>query len=292
MSDKPDIAIIGPGRVGTTLGILAARAGYRVAGVAGRTAEKTSAAAAKIGPDVSVGPAAKVAAAGKLVLLTVGDDAIEGVCRELAEAAAFGKGAIVAHCSGAISSEVLAPARKCGAAVGSMHPLQTFPNVEAGVAKFPGTFCFCEGDDEAAAALEAFAECLGGKPVRMSSAGKLLYHASAVMACNYMTGLLDAALATAEHAEIPRDQARDALEPLVRATLDNIFSHGTAEALTGPIARGDDRLVARQLADLDAADGKLGDIYRALGQWTIDLALRKAAIDEAKAECLRNALGL
>jgi len=123
--------------------------------------------------------------------------------------------------------------------------------------------------------------------VRMSSAGKLLYHASAVMACNYLTALLDAALATAACADIPAERAADALQPLVRATLTNVFSAGTAAALTGPIARGDDGLVERQFRDVAAADARLGEIYRALGAWTVELALRKGTIDEAKADRLR-----
>ena len=290
MSYKPDIAIIGPGVVGTTLGVLAARAGYPIAGVAGRSEASARAAVERMGVDAPTGPAEEVAAAGKLVLLTVDDNAIASLCERLAKAGAFADGAIVAHCCGAMPGEILAPARDCGAAIGSMHPLQTFPDVEAGLAKFAGTYCFCEGDDDAVAALAALAEAIGGKPVRISSQGKLLYHAAAVMACNYLIALLDAALATAEHADIPREQARDALEPLIRATLDNVLAQGPAEALTGPIARGDDQLIARQLADVEAADTKLGDIYRALGQWTIDLALRKGTIDEAKAELLRKAL--
>jgi len=107
------------------------------------------------------------------------------------------------------------------------------------------------------------------------------------MACNYLTALLDAALATAERAEIPRDQARAALTPLVRATLENIFSLGTAKALTGPIARGDDSLVARQYRDVAAADPALGEIYRALGAWTVGVALRKGTIGEPEAARLR-----
>ena len=285
---KPSIAIIGPGKVGTALGILAARAGYTIAGIGARNLEKAQAAAAAVGRGVRIGRPEQIAPAGGLVLLTVSDDAIEPVCKQLAQAKAFARGAVVAHCCGAISSDVLSAARdRCGAAVGSMHPLQTFPSVEAGLEKFAGTYCFCEGDAPAVEMLETFSADLGGKPVRIGSSGKLLYHASAVMACNYLTGLLDAALATAGYAGIPAGEATAALQPLIRATLENIFTVGTAKALTGPIARGDEKLVARQYHDVTAADGRLGEVYRAMGAWTIDVALRKGTIDEAKAERLR-----
>jgi predicted short-subunit dehydrogenase-like oxidoreductase (DUF2520 family) len=158
------------------------------------------------------------------------------------------------------------------------------------VERFPGTFCFCEGDAAAVEALLHLAADLGGKGVRMSSQGKLLYHASAVMASNYFTALLDAALATAEQAEIPRDEALAALEPLVRATLANNFKVGPAAALTGPIARGDVGLVGRQYARLRQASPELAEVYRGMGLWTIGLAVRKSSIDAARAEQLRRVL--
>jgi predicted short-subunit dehydrogenase-like oxidoreductase (DUF2520 family) len=291
MTDRLDIAIVGPGVVGTTLGILAARAGWRVAGVAGRSAKSARAAADAIAPGVRTGSAEQVAPAGGLVLLTVPDDEIEPLCRRLARVGALARGGIVAHLSGALSSEVLAPARAlCGSAIGSMHPLQTFPSVRAGVERFAGTYCFCEDDERAVAALSALAEAIGARPVRISPAAKPLYHAAAVMACNYLAALVDAALALAEAAGIARDDALPALEPLLRATLDHVTSAGPAAALTGPIARGDARIVARQVRDVDAADDRLGRIYRALGDWTVELARRKGSIYAAAARRLRKAL--
>ncbi|MCD4700031.1 MAG: DUF2520 domain-containing protein [Phycisphaerae bacterium] len=292
MNDRPDIVIIGPGVVGRTLAILSARAGWRVTGIGGRDEGKARAAAEAVGPDVRAGKMEEMARLGRLVLLTVSDDAIEPVCRSLAEAGCFSDGAVVAHCCGAIASDVLSSARElCGAAVGSMHPLQTFPDVDAGLAKLPGSYCFCEGDERAVEALEDFARAVGGKPVRMEAKGKLLYHASAVMACNYFTALMDSALAAAGHAGIDRGDALSALEPLVRATMENVFANGPEKALTGPIARGDEKLVSRQFADISSADENLGDLYRALGLWTVDVALRKGTIDENKAKKLREIFG-
>ena len=287
MSERPAVVIIGPGVVGQTLGILAARAGYEVAAVGAREQAKARAAAERIGPGVFAGGMEDAAARGELILLTVSDDAIEPVCRRLAEVGAVPVGSVVAHCSGAQGSGILAAARDRGAAVGSMHPLQTFPDVEAALEKAGGTFFFCEGDEPAVERLTALAEAVGGLPKVLSPSGKLLYHASAVMACNYLNALLDAALATAEHAGITREDAAEALAPLVRATVENVLSAGPAGALTGPVARGDERLVARQYRDVAAADRNLGEIYRRLGWWTVEVALRKGTLDEAGARSMR-----
>ncbi len=284
-----DIAIIGPGKVGTAIGVLAARAGLRVAAAAGR--KSADAAAAAIGPDVRACAPPEAAAAGKLVLLTVPDDAIEQLCTELAAAGAFTEGTIVAHCSGALSSEILAPARdRCACGVGSMHPMQTFPSVAAAVAKLPGAYCFCEGDEQAVTVLEQLARSIGAKPIRMDPAGKVLYHAAAVMACNYVTALLDAAVTVYGQAGIKSESAVAAIAPLVRATVENVAAMGPAEALTGPIARGDQAVVRGHLEALGRCDDELLALYKALGRRTVGLALRKGTIDDAKADALRKLL--
>jgi predicted short-subunit dehydrogenase-like oxidoreductase (DUF2520 family) len=225
------------------------------------------------------------------VLLTVPDDAIEASCRELVSARAFARGSLVAHCSGALSSECLAPARReLGCHVASFHPLQSFPTIEAALASLPGSYCFDEGDEVALAALEDLGTAIGAHCVRIDTEHKALYHAAAVMACNYLTGLLDAALSLAASARIERRTAWQALAPLVRATVENVSELGTGAALTGPIARGDLETVATHLAALDRSAPELSDLYRALGSWTVGLARRQGSIEEGVARALLEAL--
>ena len=291
MATEPDIAIIGPGKVGTAIGVLAARAGWRVVALAGRRAKRAELAAERIGGPVRVCTPEEAAGAANLVLLTVSDEAIEELCGELAKGGHFRADATVAHCSGAMSSESLAPARtftRCR--VGSLHPLQTFPTVERSLHDFAGTYCFIEGDAGAVSVLEQLARAIRGRPVRVDSAGKALYHAAAAMACNHLAGLVDAALRMCEQAGIPNETARDALGPLVRATAENVVSLGPQEALTGPIARGDVGTIERHLQAMAATSPEIACLYRAAARWTVDLARRKGTIDDAAADALRECL--
>jgi len=292
MAKLPDIAIIGAGKVGTAIGILAARAGYQITAVAGRSRRSAAAAARVIGGKVDICRPAEAAGAGELVLLTVPDDAIEGVCGELAGAHAFRRGAVVAHCSGALGSDVLSSARRCcGCAVGSMHPLQTFADSESAAGRFAGTYCFIEGDEPAAAALQRLAEAIGGKAFTIDVQGKLLYHAAAVMACNYLAALADAAVQLCARAGINGETALAAMGPLIRAAADNVVAVGPAAALTGPIARGDIETIRRHLKAMGQCPPQLRELYRAAGAWTIQLARRKGTIDAAEARALHEALG-
>ena len=291
MSETPTIAIIGPGRVGTSLGILAARAGYRVVAVGGRHKESAIKAAEQIGEGVCGCDMTEAAKSAQMVLLCVPDDAIEDVCGRLAQQKSFVAGTVVVHCSGALSSEILATARQgCGCSVGSMHPLQTFPTVDAALRLMSGSYCFYEGDKGAIAAIARFAADVGLIPVQITAATKTAYHAAAVMACNYLVSLMDASIMLAEEAGIDRPTACSALKHIAAATLNNVAEMGTAEALTGPIARGDITTIRKHLEQLESIGGPAISVYRTMGLYTLGMARAKGSIPKRQAAQIKDLL--
>jgi predicted short-subunit dehydrogenase-like oxidoreductase (DUF2520 family) len=283
------LAIIGPGRLGTAMGILAARAGLAVR-LGGRDPRRLDQAARQIEPPPTTGTAAEAARGAALVLLTVSDAAIEPVCRELLAAGALEAKPTLAHCSGALGSESLAPAREAGCAIASMHPMQSFPDAAAAAERFAGTYCFCEGDETALRRLEALARAIGGEPVRIAPEAKTLYHAAAVLACNDLTALLDAALYAAGKVGIDRGTFARAVLPMAAATVANTLQLGAEKALTGPVCRGDAAVIERHLRALAACAPACLELYRAGGHWTVDLARRAAGIDDAQARQLHGLL--
>jgi len=289
--DLSTIAIIGPGKVGTSIGILASRAGYRIAAIGGRNKGRTITAAKRIGNDVRTCSISEAAKKAHIVLLSVTDDVIEDICVRLAEQKNFKQKAVVVHCSGTLSSNVLTAARDyCNCSIASMHPLQTFPTINEAVKRIKGAYCFCEGDENAVSVIEQLAKNIGMKPVRISSKSKTLYHTAAVMACNYLVALMDSAISLAEHAGIDRKTAWLSLKPLVTATLDNINSMGTADSLTGPIARGDIKTVSRHLYELSSLDEALAAIYRSIGLYAAEMAATKGSITTKKAKKIKSLL--
>lgn len=200
-----------------------------------------------------------------IVLLTVSDSAIQTVCQALVAANAIKPDAVVAHCSGALTSEIL-QAHKGPTA--SMHPLQTFPSVQAALPKVAGTYCYCEGDEAALQILKPLIAALQMQPVEIQAKNKPLYHAAAVMACNNLVALMECALQLGEAAEINRDVMWKSLKPLVDATVENIDQQGTKAALTGPVARGEVETVRRHIEGIKqggvSVDVELG--YRVLGR--------------------------
>lgn len=293
MAQLTDIAIIGPGKVGTALGVLSAEAGIRVTAVGARRLDQARAAARRIGGDVRPCSPIEAAAAAPMVLLTVSDVGIQMLCDELAAAGAWAPRTAVAHCSGALGSDVLGSAREsCGCVVASMHPLQTFATVESAVEAFAGTFVFCEGDPPALALVNQLVDAIGGRYVEMPSSGKALYHAAAATACNAFAALLDAALAMFEGAGIDRATALEAVGPLVRTTAENITTMGPARGLTGPVARGESQTLSRHVRALAEADEDVRELYLAAARQTITLARRKGTIDNETAARMRQVLDM
>ena len=222
------------------------------------------------------------------VMISVPDDRIESVCASVVASGALKPGAVVFHCSGSCSSALLESAQKKGALIASIHPVKSFANPAIAAETFAGTPCGIEGSEEACKKLERLAELSGAKPFRLNSETKLLYHAGTVMVCNYLTALLETGLRCYEASGIPRERALELAAPIIAETIRNNYNLGSAAALTGPISRGDARLVAAQLAAVEKWNGDIGQIYRALGVIAAELAEKKGvATPESLAKILQ-----
>ena len=283
---KPAIAIVGCGTVGSAMGKLLGRAGYRISGVATSNMETARRAAEVIGSPSHSDSPAEIALGGKIVFITTPDDVIESVCVEISEQGGFQQDAVVIHCSGALSSEVLASARACGAKVATIHPLQSFASVDQAVSLMPGSLCTIEGDESALLIVRRIVEDLGGVVMEITAEKKTLYHAAAVAASNYLVTLIHLALELDRAAGLDGDTALNALLPLIKGTLDNIGKQGIPNALTGPIARGDVGTVSAHLKAMEEDTPELLSLYQCLGLHTVELAKTKGTIGQEKADTL------
>jgi predicted short-subunit dehydrogenase-like oxidoreductase (DUF2520 family) len=88
------------------------------------------------------------------------------------------------------------------------------------------------------------ARTLGMHIVEIDEADRAAYHAAASVASNFLVVIEDLAERLARTVGLPREP----LVALVRASVDNWAALGPQRSLTGPVARGDERTVARQRA--------------------------------------------
>ena len=224
ISTPTRLAIVGRGRVGTALARAFAGAGIDVEGPLGRGEQ----------------PAADV------VLLCVPD-------AEIANAAAAADARFVGHVSGATPLD---------AVDFGLHPLQTVTGPDT---SFDGCGCAIAGSSpEALELARALALAARMEPFEIDDSARAAYHAAASIASNFLVTLEWMAERVAAAAGIDGADARRMLAPLVRRTVDNWVELGPADALTGPVARGDEVTVQRQRKAIETVAPDLLPAFDAL----------------------------
>lgn len=288
---------VGAGALGASLARALAAAGAHVAAVTARRPERAVALAASLPECASVPAAPDVVRACGAVVLAVPDDAIAA----LDAALPWRSGQLAVHLSGARGLDALPQARAAGAHVAALHPLMIFPRAEpsgeAALAHLAGCAWAVEASDaETRAALEAVVAALGGRAISLQPQDRIPYHLAAVLSSNYVVTLLGAAVAIWQDLGLDPALAREALLPLLRATVDRLAADGPAAALAGPVARGDVGTVAAHLgwlgaraeagpaAAFDPAD--LRAAYLALAKLTVPLARARGSLTPDAAERL------
>jgi predicted short-subunit dehydrogenase-like oxidoreductase (DUF2520 family) len=281
------LGFIGAGTVGTALAARLSQKGYPVVAVYSRSAESARRLARMLAGCTVFDSAQGVADSAELVFITTPDGAIPLV----AEQVNWRAGQSVVHCSGADSTDILEPARRLRAQVGAFHPLQTFASVEQAIENIPGSTFSLEAEEPLLGILKEMATSLDGDWVELKAGDKVLYHAAAVIACNYLVTLVKMATDLWQTFSVPSDQSTRALLPLIRGTVHNINTVGLPQCLTGPIARGDIGTIQKHLKALGQRAPAIVSAYRELGRQTIPIALAKGRIDEEKAKELEALLG-
>jgi predicted short-subunit dehydrogenase-like oxidoreductase (DUF2520 family) len=277
------VGLIGAGRMGAGLALALTRAGREVRLTSRRPVRVPSPLALTVSAD---GPDATWLGAVGVLILAVPDDRIRPVAQHLWDTKALGAGHTVLHCSGVLGQEALAPLVPTRAALGSLHPLQTISDPEVAPERFRGAWAAIEGSPAAMETAEGLARAIGLKPFRITAKAKILYHAGAVFASNYLVVVEAVAQRLVRHAGLSDEDAWAALSPLVRGTITNLLAGDPRAALTGPVARGDTDTILRHLSALTLDDARL---YQLLGRAALELA-RKRGMDDETAQRVAEAL--
>lgn len=277
-----EIAIIGAGRAGTALAVSLAANGYKVSAVASRSFASAKKLSSLINGCTAYNSIQAAVDSASVVFIAVPDSVIE----EVASSLRWREGMYAVHLSGAHTSSLLESAKDNGAHIGVFHPLQTF---SGGITKsdvMKGVTFAIEASPPLLEYLREIAHSLGGNPVIIDAKYKALYHASAVMASNYLITLLKNAADMWEAFGVKRSEAITALSPLVMQTVKNASDTGVTQALTGPIARGDAETIEKHLKAIKCYCPQHLNLYSYAGIETLPLALENNTINKEKAEKL------
>jgi rfaE bifunctional protein nucleotidyltransferase chain/domain len=260
---KYRFGIIGFGRLGSAMFTLLQEAGHVPAWVVSSK---------KIALDVPVHEEIPdMPEEADLVLLSVPDGQIRRTAGLIAGSwGSSCRDRVFFHFSGLLTSEELAPLSGQGGLTASLHPLQSITDPETAGPALRNCIFTVEGMDEARNAAREIVDAAGAVLIPIAMEDKVLYHASAVVASNYLAALLNQA------SEIisPVGLSLEHLMPLVKGTVSNVEKKGRS-ALTGPISRGDWSTVKAHLDALGRSFPDLLPSYVTLGRYTARMACRE-----------------
>jgi predicted short-subunit dehydrogenase-like oxidoreductase (DUF2520 family) len=274
------LALVGPGRAGTTIALALLEVDWSVTAVAGRSPDATSTSAAAACLDAHASLVSDAGRGASLVIVATPDRAIEAAARSVAPS--LEPGALVIHLAGSLgvgAFDAMLEVRP-DVRVGALHPLQTFPSASLGVERLRGAWAAVAGDPQTT----ELATALGLRPFALADSDRAQYHAAAVVASNHLVALLGQVERLADACGVPFD----AFAPLVGSSVTNAFSVGPARALTGPVARGDLATVEQHLATLDPGER---DTYRTLAREVARLTGRRDHAIDRLLEDVRHAAG-
>ena len=280
------IGIIGAGKVGTALAYSMKEKGLGVCAIADVRKESLLSAERYLGKDLLyTDDNMEVVNMSDVIAVTTQDREIKRVAKEIYESNLVVTGKVLFHTSGAHPSSALSPLEEKGAILGSLHPLQTFPDIESAIRVLPSTYIFIEGAGPALEVLTRIGASIGYRVMIIEGSQKVLYHLSAVFVCNLLCALFNSAEAVMDRAGI----GLGPFYPIINATIENIEQKGPLASLTGPVVRGDVGTMRDHLKAMAGMDQER-EVYKTLSLVALDMARKRNVLDEETLKELEAAL--
>lgn len=268
-----DVALVGAGRAGTSLGRALHDAGWKIVAVAGSSPNSENAArfAAEVDA-LHIPTAADSIHIADLVILAVPDSAVSDVATSMANSDQVGMARVraVGHISGALSLAPLNVLEEQGFSTFSFHPAIPLTGRNLAPLDWEGVPVAVAGFGAGLEIANAMASGIGAAAFEVPESRRTLYHAACSMASNALVALESLALVIAESAGI--DDPRPILHPLIKATVANLELLDPEDALTGPVARGDLETVKEHLEELRRHVPLALDSYKALALRAVEIA--------------------
>jgi predicted short-subunit dehydrogenase-like oxidoreductase (DUF2520 family) len=273
------VGIVGLGRIGTALAVFLGRHGYSVQIV--RREQRLQTVCPTNDSEFIVTTLEKAAQNTDVIFITTPDDIIAEIVSKLQLIDI--KCTAVLHMSGSLSSEILLPLKERGIVIGSLHPLQSFPNAKQAVENLPGSYFTFEGDKSLLPWISELIDSFEGVlKVLPSTESKAIYHAGAVIVSNYLVGLAQLGSECLEKAGFRSEEAREALLPLMRGTMNNLLVMPPEQALTGPVSRGDVGVIRSHLSAFKQNYSEALPAYLALASVLASISVQSGKISEDK----------
>jgi len=279
------VFIIGAGQVGRGLFRAFKASGVQVLGLHGHRSSPWT---------TSTGPLPIAISNANSIIVAVRDDQIDDALSEVISERGSGargriaSGTVVVHTSGGAEPELISRLSEVGLSGGTFHPLVPFANPDRASELLKRAWIGIDGDDQARATSRRLAGHVGARTLDIPAGGKSVYHAAAVMSSNFPVVLAAVAGEMLASLGIPERSAQQAVHSLMEGAVSNMSDTPPAEALTGPVVRGETETIMRHLSAL-RSDAEARAVYKRMSLAALEIAAR-GGTDPVKIEEMRKLL--
>ncbi|RLD23017.1 MAG: DUF2520 domain-containing protein [Bacteroidetes bacterium] len=254
----PEVDIIGTGNLATNLAPALEQNGFIVNNIYGRSQESAKEIANRLYQATAVNDLDFSSSKSSVFFITISDDAIEEVAREII----LPDDAIIAHTSGTKSLSALGYTASPN--FGVFYPVQTFSKAKR--VNFENVPVLIEGGNRfTEKTLLKMAKKLSSTVELASSSQRRMVHLAAIFAGNFTNAMM----AHANELMATANFDLQLLGPLVEETLNKSILLGPEVAQTGPARRGDLEVLDEHMQMLEKFP-ELQETYRNISQQILD----------------------
>ncbi|AUG58169.1 Rossmann-like and DUF2520 domain-containing protein [Acetivibrio saccincola] len=278
-----NVGIVGAGKVGYALALAFYNKNINISGIYSKSSKSALELNKKISADLP-NDIIKTVKRSEIVFLSVSDNSIRSVAEEIASKVSkkYIENKVFFHLSGALTSDELKPLKDLGGHTASLHPAQTFASKEDGWKKLYNIYFGFEGCNISKEYAKTIVEGFNGTMVCIEKEDKTLYHAAACIISNYTVTLSYIASEILNGLGFGKEAAGKVFLPLIKGTVENLESRGVLDSITGPIERGDDKIIAKHIEKIKSFDKDILNIYKMLGQRTLKMVQEKGILEKEK----------
>ncbi|HXK51422.1 MAG TPA: DUF2520 domain-containing protein [Caldisericia bacterium] len=263
------IGFIGAGKVGTALGLYFSHHKLNIGGYYSLHTFSSKASAhlthSRVFQSIS-----EYAQACDILFITTPDCAIAKAWNELRKLPLNGK--MVCHTSGLLSSQVFDGIENLDATGYAVHPVVPIPSDANAYRSLHHAYFTIEGSSKHLEELRLFFSHLGNSAVCIDAEKKNKYHAAHVILSNLLGVLIHTGWELLQECDIPMECAQKMTKPLLDTTLENIYTYGFTNSLTGPVDRND---VGTIQEHLDCLPPEKQRLYAILSKELVSIAQKK-----------------
>ena len=273
------ILVVGAGRVGTTFARTLSKKEFSVSYIFSKTLpENLSKYLPKTKPISTINK--NIIHEIDLIIITVPDDQVKVVVKQLSSIKINWENKLVLHTSGCLNSNELIKLKEMGASIGSVHPMQTFNEYFLPEQIFRDIMFAVEGDKQAQHFAETIARQLKMNILKIRPEDKILYHIAAVASSNFLVALLDYVHRLYKELSLDGEKIKKLMLPILNQIIRNYLEYDTNSILTGPLQRGDVNTIKKHVNYLQKNQNELLPVYQEISNYISQFILKHDAFEK------------